>query len=357
MPSSAAPEWFPFALRLDPLAAMLNAELSDHPVYDGVELQWFDDDVHGTGMLAFLSRREDRTVDYYAAPGLRLDPRGYGIGRGTRSWTVTTFDEATLRVEPDGVVARVRFTDVDGRTVEVDVDDRDGRPRRRARMLAPVSSGIESPRSLLVVWMHEFDLVHVTDRPPAFRIDGQDVATGRLPGRALHRRHLVKYAGPLCSVELCAGDADPARPDDDARVETTADGSGVRAVVVARPPHSARLLLDPPFPDPAALEPAAARSGRWALHVDDAPVTTGAWHLERSDDDVAIALDRLTPWRPVALPPLMRVVTRLVPVFRRWPTTYAWHGTATVASPGAVTGTWRRTGGHDGRAYRRATGS
>ena len=50
----------PLSLTVDPLAAMLNCELADHPVYDGLELQWFDDDVHGTGMLAFLSRREDR---------------------------------------------------------------------------------------------------------------------------------------------------------------------------------------------------------------------------------------------------------------------------------------------------------
>ena len=27
---------------------MLNFELADHPVYDGGELQWFDDEDHGT---------------------------------------------------------------------------------------------------------------------------------------------------------------------------------------------------------------------------------------------------------------------------------------------------------------------
>lgn len=53
----------PFSLRVDELACMLNVEFVDHPVYDGGELQWFDDAVHGTGMLVFLSRREDRRID------------------------------------------------------------------------------------------------------------------------------------------------------------------------------------------------------------------------------------------------------------------------------------------------------
>lgn len=30
---------YPLSLRMDTVAAMLNAELADHPIYDGVELQ------------------------------------------------------------------------------------------------------------------------------------------------------------------------------------------------------------------------------------------------------------------------------------------------------------------------------
>lgn len=52
----------PLSLQVDELACMLNLELADHPVDDGVAPQWFDDEAHGTGMLAFLSRRADRKV-------------------------------------------------------------------------------------------------------------------------------------------------------------------------------------------------------------------------------------------------------------------------------------------------------
>jgi hypothetical protein len=73
----------PLSLRLGVVAAMLNFELPDHPVYDAVELLRFDDEERGTGMLAFMRRREDRRTDYYPEPGLRLDPSDFFLGAGT----------------------------------------------------------------------------------------------------------------------------------------------------------------------------------------------------------------------------------------------------------------------------------
>ena len=96
---------YPLSLTLDPLARFLNVELADDPIYDGLELQWFDDEAHGTGMLAFLSRRVDRRVGYYPQPGLRVDRAAYEIGGGTGSWTETEFEAARLEVAEDGVDA------------------------------------------------------------------------------------------------------------------------------------------------------------------------------------------------------------------------------------------------------------
>ncbi|WP_199424356.1 hypothetical protein [Actinotalea solisilvae] len=354
----------PVTLRLDPLAAMLNAELADHPVYDGLELQWFDDDQHGTGMLAFLSRRADATVDYYVQPGLRLDRRGYEIGGGQRSWTVTEFAVARLVVTDDGVDAEVRFTDVDGRVVEVRVDDRDGRPRRRARLLAPVSAGVLRPTSLLLVWMPAFDLVRVTSTPPHVRIDGRAASTGSLPGTRLHRRHLVKYAADLVAVELnrdeddgCdAADPPAGRPGTVCGTTAGPDG-GVAAITAARGRHLAEVRFSPAMPDAAGLPDGARASGRWTLTVDGAELTSGDWSLARACERVEAGLDGLAPWRPRGLPWLMRLVTTVVPVFRAWPTTYAWRGEVALSDRPRVTGAWRRTGGHDGQGYRRATGS
>lgn len=360
MPTDAATHQLcPMSLTVDALAGMLNFELADHPVYDGGELQWFDDDVHGTGMLAFLSRRADRRVDYYPQQGLRLDRAGYQIGGGTGSWSETDFDVARLVVTDDGVDAEVRFTDVDGRPIEIRVDDRDGRRRRRAGLLAPVSAGIDLPGSLLLVWMPGFDLVRRTGTPPVIRIDGRDAAPGRLPGTRLHRRHLIKYAAPLVTVELN-------RTHDGPVPVTAANGKAVRAGDRSRldalaaecAGHRARIVFDPALPDVAALADGAAEQGRWHVEVDGIRLTGGRWSASRAGARVDLGLDVDERWRPGHLPWLMRLVTTVMPVFRRWPTTYRWRAEVRLdPAPPAMTSRWERTASDAGRSYRRATGS
>lgn len=400
---------FPMTVSVDTIAAMLNLELADHPVYDGLELQWFDDGDHGTGLLAFLSRRAGGTVDYYVQPGLRLDRDSYAIGGGTGAWVETDFEAARLVVADDGVDAEVRFVDVDGRAVEVRVDDRDGRRRGRAGLLAPVGDGIVDPTALLLVWLPRFDLVRRGDRAPTVRIDGAPAAIGRLPGARLHRRHLIKYAAPLVVVEVlgdrtgsagepgaaagpeptagdggdvgpaaggtsgarsvgagagstagggdagqAAGDAGPTAGDVDGGDPTAGGEAGV--VVARRGEHVARLDLDPPPPDLADL-PDGETGGRWEVAVDGVVLTGGRWWARRSGNRVDLGVDVTERWRPHRPTRLVRVVTAVVPVFRRWPTTYRWRGSATLGFGRGVTGRWERTGSGGGDEYRRATGS
>ena len=346
----------PFSLRVDELACMLNFELADHPVYDGAELQWFDDDTHGTGMLVFLSRRDTGRVDYYLQSGLRVDRSGYGIGAGTGSWTEFEPEVARLGVTDHGVDAEVRFTDIDGRLIEVRVDDRDRRRRRPAGLLAPVSAAIERPVSLLLVWMPRFDLVRATGTPPIVRIEGVDVSTGQLPGMRLHRRHLIKYAAPVVTVELNRVPDDPTSARCPDR-QSVVDATGVREVVAEHAGHRARLVLDPALPDLAELDDGATTSGRWHLEIDRTRLTGGTWSAARTGDDVAAELDVDERWKPGRLPWLMRLVTTVVPVFRRWPTTYRWRGHLRLGVHPTLSGRWERTDSERGDGYRRATGS
>src|SRR5690606_8903906 len=122
--------------------------------------------------LAFLSRRADRLVDYYVDPGLDLDRSTYQIGGGTGRWVETRFDVARLEVRDRGVVADVGFTDADGSRVPLAGDDRGRRRRRPADLLAPVSSAIDQPTSLLLVYLPGFDLVRRQGDVPRITIGG-----------------------------------------------------------------------------------------------------------------------------------------------------------------------------------------
>lgn len=288
--------------------------------------------------------------DYYAQRGLRLDPAGYQIGAGTGAWVETDITDALLEICDDGVRAAALFTDVDGRRVEVRIDDRDGRRRQRGGLLAPVSAAIESPSSLFLVWLPAFDLVRTGGHPPVLRIGDAGLKVGKLPGDGLHRRRLIKYAAPVVSIEVLPGprsdgaaDARPPGPARDGAAEAVVGGVSVR------------LAFRPPLPDLSALPDGARRDGSWSVSADAGRLTGGRWFAERDGDQVQAGLDVTGHWRPRRLPLLMRAVTTVVPVFRRWPTTYRWR--AVLGPGGETTGGWTRGGSAHGGGYRRATGT
>lgn len=351
----------PFDLQVATIPRLLNGELVDDPVYEGFELQWFDDPVRGAGLLAFLQRRADHLVDYYLAPGLTLDPDDYRIGAGIGHWGVTTFAADHLEVTLEGVVADVRFTDVEGREIRIAVDDRAAGPRRTGELLAPVGAGIEHPTALMLVWLHGFDLLRDVAPAPEVRIDGEVVDIGSLPGHRLHRRHLIKAAAPLTVASLCRAGTRELTPIDRERpghVHLDGHRRGIRGLDVEVDGATAGLRLDPPFPALDELVEGTPSTGKWEVRVDDATMTGGTWQARRTGNRVELALEVTRRWRPPrSVPLLLWTVTRLIPVFRRWPTTYRWHADIALGDPPRITSTWTRTGTDRGERYRQATRS
>lgn len=332
----------PLSLELDIVAAMLNFELPDHPIYDSGELLWFDDVDHGTGMMAFLRRRSDRRTDYYPQPGLRLDPSDFYLGGGIGSWTVTEFIASQLQITRDGVAAEARFVDVDGRSIEIFIDDRDGSSRRRSGLLAPVGDEIEKPRGLLLVWLPDFDLVRRGRSAPVIRIDGRDVDVVRVPAARLHRRHIIKYSASLCTLEIARHHNGPlGQLSPTPAAETTEDGK-TSTLSAHSGEHHAQLVLEPALPDLRTLGEAERARGRWYVSINGARLTGGRWHAERTGEVVRMGLDVEERWKPGWLPTLMRVVVRLVPAFKRWPTTYRWRAELTLGPEPWMTSAWER---------------
>ncbi len=358
MPTDTPPRGIlcPFDLHVDPMARFLNCELADDPHYTGLEVQWFDDAEHGRGMLVFLERRADRLVDYYVEPGLQVDRDNYVLGAGTGEWTQASFEVAELEIGPTGVRCHVAFTDLAGRDIEVEVDDRRPGDRATGSLLAPVGSAILEPASLLLVHLHGFDLVRQGEDAPRVSIDGRQASTGVLPGRALHGRELIKYAAPLTVITLNRAQDGPLRrvsEGDDVRL----DVDGIAALQGHANDDRVRFELRPSFPDVETLPDQHTRTGAWRVFPGDLPeLAGGRWRVHRDGDQIAIDLEVTRGWRPGPLPPLMRTVTTVLPVFRRWPTTYRWHGVVTLGEQPRLRSGWERRG-DGGAAYRRATGS
>src|SRR5215218_4696689 len=284
----------PFDLHMWAVDRMLNFEITDDPHYQGLELQVFDDPAHGRGMAVLLRRRDDGRLDIYRQPGLTLEAEMAQVGGELGEWREAPIDPARFELSPDGIDLDICFTDVAGRPIQVRIDDRNRRRRRRGTMLAPVGSVIEDPTSLSLFVMGACDLARRSGRAFDVRIDGRPVATGRLPVDWLHRRRLVKYtADPTAVVcnqahEGPVATVDPRAPGD---VEVDPRSGGIAALRAHNGGHRARLELAPAL-HVAHLRPRQSIEGTWQLGIDSDPAVVGGfWAAERRQDVVELVLD------------------------------------------------------------------
>jgi len=345
----------PFSLELDMLAGMLNFEIADDPHYSGLEIQSFDDPKHGTGMLVFLNRRGDGRVDVYLEPGLQhIDPANYAIGNGLGEWIETEFEKCSLDISDTGVNAETRFTDIDGRLIEVQASDRTPRGRRTAAFLAPMGAAIAKPTSLPLIWMSKFDLLRRSGPSPLVRIDGRPAKLGRLPAEWLTRRRLIKVTSDLCSIAVNPTPAQPATLEPGGQ-EVEVSDIGTTAVVGEAADHLVRFEFDPPFPD--LREHPESGHGRWSIAIDGKRTISGDWNLNQSNGQMVVALEVTEGWRPKGLPLLMTIVTRVAAVFRTWPNTYRWRAAIGMEEHPEVITAWERTENDGGESYRSLTGS
>jgi hypothetical protein len=349
----------PFDLQVWDVDRMLNFEITDDPHYEGLELQVFDDPVHGRGMIVLLKRRHDGRFDVYRQPGLALDPAYVQVGGELGERRQASIEPARFAIGRCGIDVDVRLSDLAGREIRVRIDDRDGRRRHPGTLLAPVGSTIEHPVWLPLFLMGGCDLVRRTG--PAFdlRIGGRRVTTGRLPGGWLHRRRLVKYtAAPTAVVLNPAGDGpvDAVDPRTPGNVRFDGMSNRIESLQARTAGHCAGLVLEPALPDIARLRPGALATGAWRLAIDDNPaVVGGTWTVERRQDHVDVVLDVTRGWTPRGLPPLMAAVTRVAPVVCTWPTTYRWSATITLGDPPLLSSRWERKSSQRDQSYRRLT--
>jgi hypothetical protein len=349
----------PFDLTVDTIDRMLNFEIADDPTYTGLEIQAFDQDPeYGHGLLAFLTRRDNGRAYIYHQPGLRLDPRQFQVGHGLGGWTETALAPARLDITDRGVVAALGFHDDAGRSIDVRIDDRSHRRRRPGRLLAPFGAAVENPTSLLLAYMGCFDLLRRRGREFHVVLDDHPLRTGSLPGGWLHRRRLVKYAADIVVVRLNQAQdgpiqtLDPAHPGN---VELATDSS-IAGISAERRGHHVRLTFAPAVPDLSQLQTGTHADGGWNLDIDDMSIG-GRWWARRRDQRVDLVLDVTRGWKPADLPPLMRLMTAMVRMFRTWPTSYRWTAAITLAPDPWITSQWERKRDRRDNTYRRLTRS
>jgi hypothetical protein len=316
------PDLQPFHLTLQTIERLFLVDVHDDPTYRCLEVQTVADPTRGRGMLAILYRRDGR-VDVLHEPGVDLDHAVFGPD--LHAHQEARFEPGVFETPAIGVRLDVAFFDPEGRSIQLRAEDLDPRGRRPSGFLAPVSGDLRDPIALLIVWMQGFDFVRRSARLEV-SVDGVRRTPAGIPIPIdLRRVHLARFAGRTTVVFANRRAAGPARAPGDATARL--DDSGALVELVAElGAHRAAWRFVPPVRPLVTL--GRPTTGAWTIGVaDQQPLIEGRYTLTPGANRTRIELTVDHGWRPQALKPSLRALTRMMPVFRRWPTTYRWEGT------------------------------
>ena len=354
--ASGIPIVSPFHLQTDPMERLLliNFEQDPDSIYVGFEPQFFDDTVHGRGLLV-IGWRADGKVDVFYQAGLRLDPQTYGItGTGLHAMAERSFPEALFELGPGGVQADISFQDLQGRPVRLVVRETDPRPRTPFGLLAPLGSAATEPPALPLVYVDGFYFVRRAGTEYRIEIDGRSHRNDFIPlildGTAVH---FLRYSAAPFIVTW--------NPDADARVRTLepgpqrvagaviADAEGVRYEVQANGAfrelrrmsrregdHEVLVEFAPALPQLLALADGVDVTGEFRITAQPSLGTVrGSWRVVRQGGELHLEVVPDGGWTPGPAPPMARALFRAVSMFREWPATYLWRATMQLPVPGA----------------------
>lgn len=350
----------PFNLRLDPMARLMLINISGDPdeLYTGFEPQVFDDPQHGRGLMVIASLRDGR-CDIYHQPSLTLDPATYAIvGRGLRELVARPLTDARFDITPRGVDLDIAFDDFAGRPVHLRIAERGGKPARPFAILAPMGNTAENPPALPLYFMHGFYFVRRAGTEVTISVDGRDHKPDSIPMLLDGARvHFLRYAAePFLVNWNTARDGEwqghPLPPD----AREVADGPlaseivwsdgqpEIAALTLGDGRHALRVAFTPPFPHAVALRDGAAVQGAFTVTTDGAGTVSGRYAVARAGDEVEMVLHPDGGWQPAVKRWSVRLIFGLVPLFKRWPTTYRWVGRVTLGEQPTLRGAWERLG-------------
>jgi hypothetical protein len=337
----------PFKVVMQPMKSLLLATFKNDPEFETLEPQVFDDPINGKGMRILRHRRDGR-VDVYWQPGVRVDRQIFGAGVG--DYVETTIQPARLEIGEHGVDCEVAFTDTLGRRVMLRVSE-DVTGKRPFPLLAPVGADIKDPLMLLLVYMPRFNFV-----------SRAGIVEGRIGERALQpdsiplllqgrRVWLTRYAShpitvgiinpPMHEPVQVAVSASGSLETDGMRLKTDAQRRLIH-LSAGTPPQQVVLDFSPSLISLSELPDGGAIVGDWSVSIAGDAITGGHYRLKRVEQRVEVELNVTEHWKPYRLPLGINILTRLMRMFRAWPTAYRWRGTVVLDDSPKISGAWQR---------------
>ena len=330
----------PFSLKVSPMRRLflIGFEKDPDDIYVGFEPQWFDDSEYGTG-LRVIAWRKDGYVDVYQQPGLTVEERIDVAGKGLRETKVCQMPDARFDVTPHGVDAYFRFEDLEGRTIEVKVREKNPKKRRPFPLLAPVGSASENPSCLPVYFLFGFDFVRKSKTEVLIRIGDKSHKPDTFPfpmnGSSVY---YMRYGEDTFLVDWCPAQHGELEPITDVEMPShfdvveTENGQALKRISAVRGGHTFVAHFEPPFPDLASKQ---SQNGVFTLSSDaSVGEVSGKYTSTATSNGAVVTLEPTEGWLPRPETFFLKFLFRTAKIFSHWPKTYRWTAKVSLTDEG-----------------------
>lgn len=355
--SSDGSFYSPFSLSFDEMEhlILINFEKDPDEYYNTFELQKACDRT-GMARLLVIAYRNDGGADIYHQPGYPLASQDSLLN--DTNFTVCPLEEAKFEVDDERLDVSFAFTDRYNRNIAVKVNE-NRKPRKKPFfLLAPIGVLAKKPQSF-----------------PVYSLSGMSFAKRKYTdieiriGKAQHKpdtfplpvdcakNYFSRYSPDTFNVDWNKNFQDqllPLFPGEDKKAENNnviyelVNNGGHNEIFrmsAENRKHRINIEFMPPVPDIVCLRDGIRMDGDFIITTDcSRGYIRGKFHVGRQGNETIMSLHPNQGWVPNEKRLILKLLFRIVKVFRDWPMSYEWNAVINSGNTGNpfMKSSWKR---------------
>ena len=347
----------PFSFKIDPMQQLVLIPFEKDPdtFYNQFEVQRsvLPD---GTCKIAVIAYKLNGSAEVYYQKDYPLASQSSILN--DPAFIEAKFDSASLTFSSSDLELSISFQDVHDRTIRIEISERDRQAKVPFTLLAPVGWISKKPLSLPVYYMYQMSLTRKKHSNIIITVGGRshkpDVFF--LPfdksGNYFTRYSLDTFnvdINPCCNglLQICEAGIRDNLKNGDLHYELNRNNGHpeIKKVTVKGERHFCTIDFSPSFPDLLTLKNDIFLTGDFCITSDTgAGIIKGTYKIENKQNETDIKLHPGLGWIPSESRLLLRLMFKLVKIFKDWPKSYSWDAKITLDENGScfMDSNWNR---------------
>ena len=336
----------PFSLEIDKMEhlVLINFEKDTDEYYNVFELQQAvgHDNIKRFLVIAY---RKDGKADIYHQPEYPFASQSSILN--DVSFFEVPMDDLQFRIDPDEIFLKFSFTDKLGRQILVELNEKSRSKKEPFFLLAPVGVVSKKPTVLPVYSLYEMSFTQRKHTRISINIDNKSHKPDKffLPIDGA-RNYFSRYSLDTFNVDLnrnFEGILNPViteYPDkayqNGVHYELASNNGSfeICRIKTQNVKHELSIDFTPHFPDITNLADLITLNGEFRITTDHTKGNlSGNYIVNREANLVTIKLHPKNGWQPNETRFLLRLLYKMVKIFRDWPASYVWEAQINLDNP------------------------